>query len=63
MEKKKWEKPKLIVLVRGRPEECCVAIGCLGSGTSEAVWIDVCNNRMDLRCGPCFELKPAPSPG
>lgn len=31
MSKKKWTKPKLIVLVRGRPEETAL-FGCKGDG-------------------------------
>jgi hypothetical protein len=33
MPKKKWEKPKLIVLVRGKPEEAVLA-GCKNPGAA-----------------------------
>ncbi len=51
MEKKKWEKPMLIVLVRGEPEEAVLA-DCKIDGNSgylTACWItlgDPCNTRV-----------------
>jgi len=39
MEKKHWEKPKLIVLFRGRPEEAvlqvCKSAASIGPGTNQ----------------------------
>ena len=52
-EKKQWQKPELIVLVRGKPEEAVLA-GCklsprLGSGKN---FYDVCH---DYPCGVLCE--------
>ncbi len=39
MEKKKWEKPKLVVLVRGKPEEAVLATCKVNEITATAITV------------------------
>lgn len=55
MSKKKWEKPKLIVLVKGRPEEAILA-GCKGGDfTGAAQVVAQCVTDID-GCGACSTI-------
>jgi hypothetical protein len=55
--RKTWQKPKLVVLVRGRPEECVLA-GCKTGGT--ATEVTAATNEVDcienlVNCEICSE--------
>ena len=56
MPKKKWEKPKLIVLVRGRPEEM-VLTQCKGGSAGPDRQESACGTIM--LCGTCDEETPS----
>jgi len=56
MPKKKWKRPKLIILIRGKPQER-VLVGCkTGSSTNAGfVWPGVCGGVEVGGEGPCAD--------
>ncbi|MBU0493047.1 MAG: hypothetical protein KKB13_14470 [Chloroflexi bacterium] len=57
MNKKQWQKPELIVLVRGKPEEAVLA-------TCKIDWIFAepgnfyinCRGDLEIPCNPCTDI-------
>jgi hypothetical protein len=60
--KKNWERPKLIILERGRPEELVLA-GCKMSGikTSALIKKSGCDKVSPAKCAdnPCIAISPS----
>jgi hypothetical protein len=54
--KKAWVEPKLIVLVRSKPEEA-VLLGCkvIGEPRGATFGWESCSRADDYFCGSCFE--------
>jgi len=48
----KWVKPKLIVLLRGKPEEAVILACKTGSGSPGSVWIG-CQSTSPAWCTQC----------
>jgi hypothetical protein len=48
--KEKWGKPKLIILIRGKPDEI-VLMGCKGQSTFTGQWNQY---GLCIRCGGCI---------
>lgn len=57
MPKKKWERPQLIILVKGKPEEGVLA-ACKNVGGGASAGLSVvspCMQRLSVACtDPCF---------
>jgi len=60
--KKNWERPKLIILERGRPEELVLA-GCKTSGikTKAKIKLSGCDQVSKAQCAanPCSAISPS----
>ena len=58
--KKVWEKPKLLVLIKSRPEESVLG-SCKSNtvGGSTENWFTACGGRIPVACYPCYDEVPS----